>query len=133
MSIWLGHNLYVLIYGHKEAEILLKSSKNNTKADEYRFLKPWLGESILLSDGEKFRKNRKLIMPSFGISNLKEFFGIFNKHCKKLIEELEKECFDGEFDIYHYLKQCTMDSLLGDYHNNFVFKYTLSIIRQICI
>lgn len=52
-------------------------------------------------------------MPSFGITNLKEFLMIFNDHVIQLVDRLEEKLNSKEFDIHPYLKLCTMNVLLG--------------------
>lgn len=51
MAIWIGPRLQVVVYDARDVEVLLKSSRTLEKADEYRFLKPWLGDSLLISTG----------------------------------------------------------------------------------
>lgn len=52
MALWIGPQLQVVVYDPRDVEVLLKSSRYLDKADEYRFLKPWLGDSLLLSSGK---------------------------------------------------------------------------------
>ncbi|KAF5291228.1 hypothetical protein FQR65_LT11463 [Abscondita terminalis] len=111
VAIWLGPNLHVAVYDTRDVERILKT-KGVEKADEYKYLKPWLGESILLSSGNKFKFNKKLIMPSFHVNNLKRFMDVFNDHSLTLVESLREKVGCGEFDIEKYLSKCTMDVLL---------------------
>lgn len=49
--MWLGPKLHVAVYDPDDVEAILRH-RHTEKADEYKYLKPWLGESILLSTGE---------------------------------------------------------------------------------
>ncbi|KAF5302923.1 hypothetical protein FQA39_LY02103 [Lamprigera yunnana] len=111
VAIWLGPKLHVALFNASDAEVLLKS-KFTEKADEYKYLKPWLGESLLLSTGSKFKFNKKLIMPAFYINNLKRFLGVFNDHALTLVETLREQVGIEEFDIQPFLSTSTMDVLL---------------------
>lgn len=51
LALWMGPKLTVLIFNAKDAEAILKA-KGTFKAEEYQFLRPWLGESILISEGK---------------------------------------------------------------------------------
>lgn len=71
-------------------------------------------EIQILILGSKFRNHKKLIMPSFGINNLKEFLNTFNAHAVKLVEDLGIKLNAEEFDVHPFLKLCTMNVLLGN-------------------
>lgn len=111
IAIWLGPKLHVALFEAKDVEKVLKL-KTVEKADEYKYLKPWLGESLLISKGNKFKFNKKLIMPAFHINNLKRFLDVFNDHSLTLVETLREQVGKGEFDIDQYFSTCTMDILL---------------------
>ncbi|KAF5303885.1 hypothetical protein FQR65_LT18909 [Abscondita terminalis] len=111
LAIWIGPNLYVSVHNTKDIETILKT-KEVEKGDEYKYLKPWLGEGLLTSSGDKFKINKKLIMPSFHVNNLKRFMDVFNDHSLTLVENLREKVGNGEFDIDPYLSTFTMDVLL---------------------
>ncbi|CAC5419296.1 CYP4B1 [Mytilus coruscus] len=42
------------------------------------FMLPWIGESLLVSDGPKWERNRRLLTPAFHFSILNGYFKIYN-------------------------------------------------------
>lgn len=51
-ALWLGPQLSVVLFDAKDVEVVLRSTKVE-KADEYKYLKPWFGDSLLISSGKK--------------------------------------------------------------------------------
>ena len=45
----------------------------------YKVLRPWLGDGLLLSEGAKWKRNRKLITPAFHFGVLKTYINVFNE------------------------------------------------------
>lgn len=83
------------------------------KAYQYRFLEPWLGDSILLSVGLKFQQHKKILVQSFHVNNLKDNMKIYNNSARFLVENISGLLGPDEFDIREYLSLCTMHTFLG--------------------
>ncbi|NXF12579.1 CP4FN protein, partial [Smithornis capensis] len=60
---------------------LLSASAFVAPKDEffYSFLKPWLGDGLLLSHGHKWARHRRLLTPAFHGDVLRGYMGIFNQ------------------------------------------------------
>lgn len=111
IKIWLGHKLMVFLMDPRDAEIILSSHVYIDKSSEYRFFKPWLGNGLLISTGQKWRAHRKLIAPTFHLNVLKSFIDLFNANSRAVVEKLRKEG-NNEFDIHDYMSECTVEILL---------------------
>lgn len=112
---FLGYKIIVFLTDPQDVELILNSNVHLTKSSEYRFFKPWLGDGLLISKGEKWRSHRKLIAPAFHQLVLKSFVSAFNRNSWKLVKRLKKEAEgDKEFDIHDYMSEVTVDILLGE-------------------
>lgn len=108
---FLGNSLIVFLTHPNDIEKILNSNVHIQKSDEYRFFKPWLGNGLLISSGEKWRNDRKLIAPAFHQNVLKSFVSIFNSNSLDVVDKLKKEV-GKEFDVHDYMSEATVDILL---------------------
>ncbi|KAI9589365.1 hypothetical protein GQX74_007534 [Glossina fuscipes] len=110
-KLWIGPKLLVFIYDPRDVELLLSSQVYIDKASEYRFFKPWLGDGLLISTGQKWRSHRKLIAPTFHLNVLKSFINLFNENSKNVVRKLETE-IGKTFDCHDYMSEATVEILL---------------------
>ncbi|XP_067140052.1 cytochrome P450 4V2-like [Centruroides vittatus] len=105
---WVCFRPIVALYKPEMVEALLSGVRTMDKAYEYRFLQPWLGTGLLTSTGNKWRKRRKLLTPSFHFRILEDFLFIFDKQSKILIDIL-KQSDRKLVDIVPLVTMCTLD------------------------
>ncbi|CAL7935046.1 unnamed protein product [Xylocopa violacea] len=105
------NRLYVFLYHPRDIEIILKSTVNIQKSRDYDFFKPWLGDGILISTGDKWRRHRKIIAPTFHQSVLKAFIPLFYENSRDLVMRL-RDKVGQEFDCHDYMSKITVDILL---------------------
>ena len=55
--------------------------------DGYRLLKPWLGDGLLISEGNKWFRNRKLLTPAFHYEILSPYISVYNSCIKVLLDK----------------------------------------------
>ncbi|GBP57998.1 Cytochrome P450 4g15 [Eumeta japonica] len=112
VKLWIGPRLLVFLFDPRDVEIILSSHVHIDKATEYRFFKPWLGNGLLISTGQKWRTHRKLIAPTFHLNVLKSFMDLFNANSRAVVDKLNKEA-NKEVDCHDYMSECTVEILLG--------------------
>lgn len=110
VKLWIGPRLLVFLYDPRDVELILSSHVYIDKADDYRFFKPWLGNGLLISTGQKWRSHRKLIAPTFHLNVLKSFIDLFNANSRAVVDKLKKE--SSNFDCHDYMSECTVEILL---------------------
>ncbi|CAG4941257.1 unnamed protein product [Colias eurytheme] len=108
---WFGSKLIVFLSDPDDVEVILNSQVHIDKATEYKFFKPWLGEGLLISSGEKWRSHRKMIAPTFHINILKSFVDTFNQNSKSVVNRMKTE-MGRVFDVHDYMSGVTVDILL---------------------
>ncbi|XP_045459539.1 cytochrome P450 4g15-like [Melitaea cinxia] len=133
---WLGTKLLIFLSDPDDVEVILNSHIHIDKASEYRFFKPWLGEGLLISSGEKWRSHRKMIAPTFHINILKSFVGVFNQNSKNVVEKMRGEV-GKYFDVHDYMSGVTVDILLEtamgitkDTQDDAGFDYAMAVMKM---
>ncbi|CAG9859773.1 unnamed protein product [Phyllotreta striolata] len=110
-KFWAGPKLLIFLIDPRDVEIILSSHVHIDKASEYKFFKPWLGDGLLISTGQKWRAHRKLIAPTFHLNVLKSFIDLFNANSREVVQKLKKEA-GKEFDCHDYMSEATVEILL---------------------
>jgi hypothetical protein len=69
---------------------ILNSNTELTKGRDYSFFEKWLGPGLLLGDGERWHKARRMATPAFHFSKLDEYAQTIDFHCR--VRVFEKIC-----------------------------------------
>ncbi|XP_075393775.1 cytochrome P450 4F2-like [Tenrec ecaudatus] len=79
----------------------------------YGFLKPWLGDGLLLSGGDKWSRHRRLLTPAFHFDILKPYMKIFNKSAQIMHAKWRRLASQGStrLDMFEHLSLLTLDIL----------------------
>ena len=83
--MWLGPFIATVAVHHPVCvKELLKQSKD---AAAYDIIKPWLGEGLLIAEGERWYRNRRLLTPAFHYTILKPYVSVYGSCIQSLIEK----------------------------------------------
>ncbi|XP_036751416.2 cytochrome P450 4F3-like isoform X3 [Manis pentadactyla] len=113
---WLGpfHPVVRLIHP-KFVVPLLQASATIAPKDKgfYDFLKPWLGDGLLLSGGDKWSRHRRLLTPAFHFDILKPYMKIFSKSTDIMHAKWNRLIHEGSsrLDMFEHISLMTLDSL----------------------
>ncbi|NXA81685.1 CP4F3 hydroxylase, partial [Thryothorus ludovicianus] len=79
----------------------------------YGFLKPWLGEGLLLSGGQRWARHRRLLTPAFHGDVLRAYLGIFNRSTRVLLVREPRPRRGGpvQLEVLQPLSLLTLDTL----------------------
>lgn len=95
---------------------LLTASASITFKDRifYGFMKPWLGQSLLLQNGQEWLRHRRLLTSAFHFDTLKKYVHIFNQSTNKMHDKWRHLLAAGQNDIdmFEHMSSMTLDSLL---------------------
>ncbi|XP_044903534.1 cytochrome P450 4F3 isoform X2 [Felis catus] len=79
----------------------------------YSFLKPWLGDGLLLSAGDKWSSHRHMLTPAFHFNILKHYVKIFNDSVNVMHAKWKRLVSEGStrLDMFEHISLMTLDSL----------------------
>ncbi|CAO4377842.1 unnamed protein product [Caenorhabditis nigoni] len=110
LKFWMGPVPVVSICRGEIAKSVFDSSTNISKSSQYRKLKEWIGDGLLISTGPKWRSRRKMLTQTFHFAVLKEYHKVFASQGKILVDVLQLRANNTyPFDIMPYIKRCTLD------------------------
>ncbi|XP_003944878.1 ultra-long-chain fatty acid omega-hydroxylase [Saimiri boliviensis] len=116
LLVWMGPVLPLLVLVHPDyIKPLLGASAAIAPKDDlfYGFLKPWLGDGLLLSRGDKWSRHRRLLTPAFHFDILKPYMKIFNQ-CTDTMHAKWRRLAEGpvvSLDMFEHVSLMTLDSL----------------------
>lgn len=67
--------------------VLQKNQRNYKRHFAYTILKLLVGEGLLTTDGEKWKRKRRLMQPHFHKESIKSYFDIINEYTKQTIDQ----------------------------------------------
>ncbi|KAK3587339.1 hypothetical protein CHS0354_011320, partial [Potamilus streckersoni] len=115
-GIWYGRFRADVTVTHPDTvRKILKTSepKPTGFAGGYRFGLPWLGRGLLIADGTRWARSRRLLTPAFHFDVLKPYIDVYNNASDLLLENLEKYARTGKcFETFQLISLCTLDIIL---------------------
>ncbi|KAF2281388.1 cytochrome P450 [Westerdykella ornata] len=95
------------------ADVLVHRSYDFEKPPGARaFLRKFLGDGLLMTEGDEHRHQRKQIMPAFSFRHIKELYPVFWSKSLEFCEALKlqlREGSDGIVELGHFSTQVTLD------------------------
>nr|XP_060486475.1 cytochrome P450 4F3-like isoform X3 [Panthera onca] len=113
---WMGPFYPLLRFVHpKFIAPLLQAPATVVPRDKffYSFLRPWLGDGLLLTAGDKWSHHRRLLTPAFHFEILKSYVKIFNKSADIMHAKWKRLVSEGStrLDMFEHISLMTLDSL----------------------
>ncbi|XP_005406121.1 PREDICTED: cytochrome P450 4F22 [Chinchilla lanigera] len=117
LLVWAGPVLPILVLVHPDyIKPVLSASAAIAPKDEffYSFLKPWLGDGLLISKGDKWSRHRRMLTPAFHFDILKPYMKIFNQCANIMHAKWRRHLGENSvasFDMFEHISLMTLDSL----------------------
>lgn len=89
----------------------MTSTKHINKSTGYKPLLPWLGTGLIVSDGEKWHKDRKMLTPAFHFKILDQFNPLINKHAMILCDKIRTTLDYRMANCVTALSSCALDTI----------------------
>ena len=111
--IWYGPLRPTLSVIHPETIRPVIKAKTIKESMGYHFLLPWLGRGLLLENGKKWLRNRKLITPAFHFDILQSYTTIMNDCTSIFIDKLNAYATNDEkINLFDCISLLSFDILL---------------------
>ncbi|KAL1501435.1 hypothetical protein ABEB36_006754 [Hypothenemus hampei] len=109
-KIWFGSNLYFATADPKHFEIILGNNNVIRKASMYQMMETVVGQGLITARKmDLWKRNRKIITPTFNQKNLDSFMDVFVKHSEYLCKIIGKQIGNKDVDIFQIIGNCTLD------------------------
>lgn len=110
-KFWGGHLCFVNIDSPEDLKTVLNSPDCLNKASVYNIVP--MQKGLLVAGDDLWKTHRKLLNPSFYVKILQSFIPVFNEKSKVMVKVMEQYLNKGEFDVYHHMSACTLETLLS--------------------
>ncbi|XP_065207589.1 cytochrome P450 4C1-like isoform X2 [Planococcus citri] len=103
--VWLVHKPYIIISTPEDYQTV--AFKTLEKDNSYKFVADMLGDGLITSEVNRWKRNRRIINPALNPTMLyHNFLQIFNEKCVTLINQLKKEVgTKKQFDLWPYISE----------------------------
>jgi len=108
--VWAVHKAFVIFNGASVIKEIMK--KDIPKGDIYTFLHPWLGVSLLTSNGCIWKRKRKLLGPAFHFSVLQHYVDIFNNCTLIMVSKWKNSARENSsINVFRQFTALTLDTV----------------------
>lgn len=110
---WLGPFLPMVNVLHADTvKIILKSTAPKSR-NVYGLVMSWLGEGLLVSNGDKWLRSRRLLTPAFHFDILKSYLDVKNRASNVLLQKLQGYAEKGlYFEVFENVCMFSLDVIL---------------------
>ncbi|XP_078575830.1 cytochrome P450 4F2-like [Branchiostoma floridae x Branchiostoma japonicum] len=109
--VWFGPVGYLNVTHPEYAKTILATTEPK---DEfvYRFIKPWIGDGLLVSHGQKWFRNRRLLTPAFHFGVLQPHTRLFSDSTNIMMAKWRQLGAGASIDVFEHVSLMTLDSML---------------------
>ncbi|CAL1543468.1 unnamed protein product [Lymnaea stagnalis] len=109
---WMLHNPMVIVSHPDTVKGILKTSEPKGERI-YNLIRPWVGDGLLTSKGEKWARNRRLLTPAFHFEILKNYVELKNRSADQLLLKFQYASETQKpFRVFANITMFTLDVIL---------------------
>ncbi|WAR03344.1 CP4F2-like protein [Mya arenaria] len=110
---WMGPFIGMVNVVHPDTvKVVLKSSIPKSR-NVYQLVESWLGQGLLVSNGRKWARSRRLLTPAFHFDILKQYLLVKNNAAGVLVNKMQKYADEGEyFEVFSDVCLFSLDVIL---------------------
>ncbi|XP_005094867.1 cytochrome P450 4F22 [Aplysia californica] len=135
----------VSVYHPDSVHPVLKSSapkpRSSFLVSFYDMGLPWLGEGLILSNGSKWAKSRRLLTPAFHFDILKPYMAVYNSCANTMLTKMEAFSVKEEaFELFDLIDKLALDVILqcafsyqSDCQTSSDSSYTAAIVELVTL
>ncbi|KAJ3598659.1 hypothetical protein NHX12_002164 [Muraenolepis orangiensis] len=111
--IWFGPFLSILNCHHPHYIKTVVSSSEPKEDIVYRFIKPWIGDGLLVTSGQKWFSHRRLLTPGFHFNILKPYVKLTADCSKVMLDKWEGYSQTNElFEVSGDVSLMSLDNIM---------------------
>ncbi|XP_065753275.1 cytochrome P450 4A25-like isoform X2 [Phocoena phocoena] len=110
---WLwGTKALVLIYDPDYIKVVLGRSDPKSH-DSYRMLIPWIGNGLLVLEGQTWFQHRRMLTPAFHYDILKPYVGLMADSVRVMLDKWEElVSLDSHLEVLGHVSLMTLDTIM---------------------
>uniref|UniRef100_A0AAT9UTT2 Cytochrome P450 3638D2 n=1 Tax=Maconellicoccus hirsutus TaxID=177089 RepID=A0AAT9UTT2_MACHI len=99
----------VFIGSYEDIQIVMNKTYERASLGAFERV---FGGSVTLTQGEKWRKNRRVLSTAFSTTQLQQYLRIYNEYSALLLQQLEQfSDTDRTFEVEHYIANMNLDAI----------------------
>ncbi|XP_048881825.1 cytochrome P450 4B1 isoform X2 [Brienomyrus brachyistius] len=111
--LWFGPFVAFLNIHHPEYVKTILASTEPKDDFAYKFLIPWIGNGLLVSQGQKWFRHRRLLTPGFHYDILKHYVTLMADSARAMLDKWEIYADQDEpFELFNHVSLMTLDSIM---------------------
>ncbi|XP_062617356.1 leukotriene-B4 omega-hydroxylase 3-like [Saccostrea cucullata] len=113
--LWISFRPVLILHHPETVKVLLKSTEPKPRqlGTVYILGLDWLGEGLLIANGQKWARNRRLLTPAFHFEILQSYIALKNKAASALVDKIDKEVETGKsFELFSFIGLASLDIIL---------------------
>ncbi|KAM3872700.1 cytochrome P450 4T8 [Diretmus argenteus] len=111
--MWFGPFVSLLLIHHPDYAKTIQASTEPKDDFAYTFLAKWIGDGLIVSNGPKWFRHRRLLTPGFHYDVLKPYVKLKSDSAKTMLDKWESYAKNNEtFELFKCVSLMTLDTLM---------------------